>query len=104
MFEIDDPDRRTKFLAGLGGVEESIIMSFDGETVTAVPEDDIDRTTAEGKASAIQFLHFPFMTDQIAKFCHPGMQITLGIDHFKYGHIVIVPERVRIALSTDFAA
>ena len=103
MFEIDDPDRRTKFLAGLGGVEESIIMSFDGETVTAVPEDDIDRTTANGKASAIQFLHFPFTADQITRFCQPAMQITLGIGHFKYGHKAIIPEKIRGTLSADFA-
>ena len=103
MFEIDDPDRRTKFLAGLGGVEETVTMSFDDETVPAVPEDDVDRTTANGKASAIQFLHFPFTADQIAKFRQPGVQDTLGIGHFKYGHMVIVPEKVWAVLSADFA-
>jgi len=104
MFEIDDPNRRAMFLAGLGGVEETVTMSFNGETVTAVPEDDVDRTTGNGKASAIQFLHFPFRADQIAKFHQPGVQVTLGIDHFKYGHMAIVPEKVREALSVDFAA
>ena len=104
MFEIDDKGRRTRFLADLGGVEKSVNMSFDGETVTAVPEDDVDRTTANGKASAIQFLHFPFTAGQIAKFCQPGVQVTLGIGHFKYGHMAIVPEKVRAALSADFAA
>ena len=104
MFEIGDPDRRTKFLAGLGGVEETVTMSFDGETVTAVPEDAVDRTNANGKASAIQFLHFPFTADQIAKFRQPGVQVTLGIGHFKYGHMVIVPEKVRVVLSADFVA
>ena len=104
MFEIDDTDRRTKFLAGLGGVEETVTMSFDGKTVTAVPEEDVDRTTANGKASAIQFLHFPFTAGQIAKFCQPGVQVTLGIGHFKYGHMAIVPEKVRAVLSADFAA
>ena len=79
-------------------------MSFDGETVTAVPEDAVDRTNANGKASAIQFLHFPFTADQIAKFCQPGVQVTLGIGHFKYGHMAIVPEKVRAVLSADFAA
>ena len=104
MFEIDAPDRRTKFLVGLGGVEEAVTMSFDGEIVTAVPEDDVDRTTDNGKASAIQFLHFPFTADQIAKFRQPGVQVMLGIGHFKYGHIAIIPEKVRAALSADFAA
>ena len=74
MFEIDDPNRRAMFLAGLGGVEETVTMSFNGETVTAVPEDDVDRTTGNGKASAIQFLHFPFTVGQIAKL-RPGSLI-----------------------------
>ena len=104
MFEIDVSDRRAKFLAGLGGVEETITMSFDGETISAVPEDDVDRTTANGKASAVQFLHFPFTADQIAKFCQKGVQVKLGIGHFKYSHMVIVPEKVRATLSTDFSA
>ncbi|MDH5748330.1 MAG: DUF3501 family protein [Rhodospirillales bacterium] len=102
MFEIDDADRRAKFLAGLGGVEKKISFRFDGETVTGVPEEDIDRTTAEGKASSIQFLHFPFTTEQVKKFRAPGTEVTLGIAHEKYGHMAIVPEVVRQTLAEDF--
>ena len=79
-------------------------MSFDGETVPAVPKDDIDRTTANGKASAIQFLHFSFTADQIAKFRQQGVQVKLGIGHFSYGHMAIVPEKMRATLSADFSA
>jgi hypothetical protein len=102
MFEIDDPDRRAAFLVGLGGVEETVTMTADGQTITAVPEADVDRTTAGGKASSIQFLHFPYTPEQIATFRQPGAKLTLGISHPRYGHIAILPEEVRAALSADF--
>lgn len=103
MFEIDDPVRRENFLASLGGVEETVTISVGGETVTAIAETDVDRTTADGKASSIQFLHFPFTATQIAAFREEGAQVTLGIGHPKYGHMAILPEAVRAALSDDFA-
>jgi len=103
MFEIDDPERRARVLAGLGGVEETVSLTFDGHAVPARAEEDIDRTTAEGKASSIQFLHFPFTTEQITAFRQPGAQITLGIRHPAYGHMAVLPEAVRSALSGDFA-
>ncbi len=102
MFEIDDPDRRAAFLAGLGGVEETVTITVGGQTIAAIPETDVDRTTAEGKASSIQFLHFPFAPEQIAAFRQPEAQVTLGISHPKYGHIAILPENVRAALAADF--
>ena len=102
MFEIDDPHRRGRFLAGLGGIEETVSISFEGETIQGRPEEDIDRTTADGKASAIQFLHFPFTGDQKTAFCRDGVQVVLGIGHEKYGHMTILPETVRQALASDF--
>lgn len=104
MFEIDDEDRRANFLAGLGGVEETVFISFDGnDKIQAQPEEDIDRTNAAGKASAIQFLHFPFTEEQIFKFHDPNVQVTLGITHPKYGHMAILSPENRKALAMDFA-
>ena len=70
MIEIDDPVRRAKTLQGLTGVEETITLSFAGETVTGVPEvsDDVDRTKEDGKTSSIHFIRFTFSDDQAAKF------------------------------------
>lgn len=59
MFEIDDRSRRSAFLSKLGGIEETAFLKFEGETVIGRPEEDVDRTTADGKASAVQFIHFP---------------------------------------------
>src|SRR5210317_1642603 len=50
MIEIGDPVRREKTLAGLGGFEEAITLTVGGETIKAVAEEDLDRTTAAGKA------------------------------------------------------
>ena len=101
MFEIDDPERRAKFLAGLGGVEETVTLQVAGETISAVPEDDVDRTTAEGKASSIQFLHFPFTDAQAQAFKQPGTEVILAIGHEKYGHMAKMPEAMREALAAD---
>ena len=51
MFEIDDPIRRKAFLSRLGGVEETAFLEFAGHRVVGTPEADVDRTSADGKAS-----------------------------------------------------
>ena len=60
MFEIDDPTLRSDFLGKVGGIEEKVYMQVSEEKVKAVPEKDVDRTSAEGKASSVQFVHFNF--------------------------------------------
>ena len=102
MFEIDDAQRRKTFLSKLGGIEETAFFEVDGERVVGKPEEDVDRTTADGKASSVQFIHFPFSDVQIAKFKSPGTRVILGFSHPEYGHMTILPEEVRAALSKDF--
>jgi len=102
MFEINDPIRRNNLLNKLGGVENTITLQFAGETVTATPERDVERTSEEGKASSVHFIHFPFSADQIAKFRAEGTQVILGVGHDQYGHMAILPEAVRSALAQDF--
>jgi hypothetical protein len=103
MFEIDDEVRRRNFLNRLGGVEETMFLEFAGETVDGVPESDVDRTSADGKASSVQFIHFPFSTEQIEKFRKPETHIMVGFRHPQYGHMCVMQETVRTALATDFA-
>ena len=102
MFEIDDPVRRKNFLARLGGVENTMFLEFGDETVVAAPEQDVDRTTAEGKASSVQFVHFPFMPEQIVKFRAAGTRAVIGFKHASYAHMAVMPEDVRAALAEDF--
>jgi len=102
MFEIDDPDRRAAFLEGLGGIENNITLSIGDQVVTAVPEDDVERTSATGKASSIHFLHFPFSEEQITAMRQDDARVVLGIEHKKYAHMAILPDDTRRALVGDF--
>ncbi len=102
MFEIDDPDRRKAFLAKLGGVEETMFIRIGAIEITGRPEEDVDRTSASGKASSVQFIHFPFTDAALAAFRKPGAEILLGFTHPAYGHMARLEENVRAALAADF--
>ena len=102
MFEIDNPLSRGAFLGKVGGIEEKIFMKIDNEEVKAVPEADVDRTSAEGKASSVQFIHFKFNDDQISKFKSGNTSIELGIDHKEYAHTTKLTEDNVKSLTADF--
>mgnify|MGYP001372654942 CR=1 FL=1 len=102
MFEIDNPLSRGAFLGKVGGIEDKIFMKIDNEIVKAVPEDDVDRTSAEGKASSVQFIHFKFNENQINKIKLGDVSIELGIDHKEYAHTTKLTEDNVKSLSADF--
>ena len=102
MFEIDNPISRSAFLGKVGGIEEKIFIKINNEVVKAVPEDDVDRTSAEGKASSVQFIHFKLNDEQIAKFKLGSLNIELGIDHNEYAHTTKLTEDNVKSLSADF--
>ena len=105
MFEIADPDRRTRQLARMGGVEHMVRLEIGAEKIQGVAdvEDGIERTRADGKTSSIHFLHFPFTPAQIVAFRQPGARIVAAIDHPEYAHMAVLPEAARQALAGDFA-
>ena len=103
MFEIDNPISRAAFLGKVGGIEETVFMKINGEKIKAVPEEDVDRTSDEGKASSVQFIHFNFTDDQIEKFRSNRSEIELGIDHKEYSHRTILSEENISSLSSDFS-
>jgi len=102
MFEIDNPILRAKFLGKLGGVEKNVFIKIENEKIYAIPEEDLDRTTAEGKASSVQFLHFKFSDDQITKFKSNKANVEIGIDHKEYQHYTKLSEQNIKTLSSDF--
>ena len=102
MFEIDDPILRANFLGKVGGIEENICLHIDDEKIKAVPETDVDRTSEEGKASSVQFLHFHFSNSQINKFKNPNSKIKLSIYHKLYNHVVTLTQETRQSLEKDF--
>ena len=101
MFEIDEPIRRKNFLSRLGGVENTMFIRFGDHEVMGVPEEDLDRTTADGKASSVQFIHFPFTDTQIAAF-KSAAQVLVGFSHDQYGHMAVLTDASRDALAKDF--
>jgi hypothetical protein len=103
MIEIDDPIRRKQVLDGLGGIENTAFIRIADETIKGLPEADQDRTTAEGKASSVQFVHFPFTPALIAAFRSGHGEVVLGFTHPRYGHMAIISDVVRTALAKDFA-
>lgn len=101
MFEIEDGLRRTNVLARLGGVERQMYVEFAGHKVMGAPEDDTERTDETGKASSVQFLHFHMTPAQRAAFKTAGTRVEVGIEHENYGHIAVMPEKVRAAIAVD---
>ncbi len=101
MFEIDEPERRQAFLAKLGGIEETAFLEVDGEPVAGRPEEDVDRTSAAGKASSVQFIHFPMTDAQAAKLKAPEARVVVGFRHPAYGHMAVLAETTRAALAED---
>ena len=102
MFEIDNPVSRATFLGKVGGIEENVFMKVDGEIVKAIPEKDVDRTSSEGKASSVQFIHFKFNDNQIKKIKSNSSKIELGINHNQYSHTTILNDLTVKSLSADF--
>ena len=102
MFEIDNPVSRAAFLSKVGGIEQKVFMKVDGEKVNAIPEDDVDRTSTEGKASSVQFVHFKFNDKQIEKFKSISFNVEIGIDHKEYSHTTKLTDLNLKSLSADF--
>ena len=98
----------------LGGVEATAFLRAGGATIAGVPEADVARTSAAGKASSVQFIHFPFTDQQVAAFRQAGAtggamggatggaEIVAGFTHPEYAHMAVLPEAVRAALAEDF--
>jgi hypothetical protein len=103
MFEIDDPIRRARVLATLGGVEHKAFIRVGGDTIRGVAEADQERSRDDGKASSVQFMRFPFTAAQVAAFRDGAGDVVVGFDHPNYGHMAVMPPAVRQALSGDFA-
>ncbi len=102
MFEIDNPITRAEFLGKVGGIEEKVYIKIGEEKITANPEKDVDRTSAEGKASSVQFIHFVFSENQIKKFKDASNTVSIGIEHKLYNHFININELTKEALIKDF--
>ena len=103
MFEIDNALTRVEFLNRIGGIEEKVFIKINSETINSTPEKDVDRTSLQGKASSVQFIHFNFTKEQIEKFKNLNNVAILGINHHVYNHMTKISELTRKALIKDFS-
>ena len=103
MFEIDNPVSRAAFLSKVGGIEKKVFIKIDGQSVKAIPEEDVDRTSTEGKASSVQFIHFKLNDEQIQKFKSDDVEVEIGIDHKEYSHTTKLSAANISSLSADLS-
>ena len=101
MFEIPDPQIRAQILSELGGVEQTITMQIGEEIIHAKPEEDIDRTSSDGKASSVHFIHFSMNPAQVSAFKDSETNVAVGIAHPNYGHLAVLPDYIKRELSDD---
>ena len=101
MFEIPDAEKRARILGNLGGVEETITLEVESETIQAIAEEDVDRTNSVGKASSVHFIHFPMNSSQMNLFKNPSSKVVIVVGHPKYQHMAVIPSHIKEELSKD---
>lgn len=99
MFEIDDEARREKVLRALGGVEEQLYVQVGDIKAYARPEQDVERTTPDGKTSSVHFLHFDLTDAAQADFA--SAQVIIGCDHENYAHMTALSQTSKDELGKD---
>ncbi len=102
MFEIDDAYRRAQFLGKIGGIEKNLFIKFGNEQIFCTAEEDVERTTDEGKASSVHFVHFIFNAQQIKDF-KSSKDAFIGFNHPNYSHLAMLNSDDIANLSKDFA-
>ena len=102
MFEIDNELKRKEFLNSVGGIEEETFIQIGEHKIMSRPEQDTDRTSEDGKASSVHFLHFDFTEDLIAEFVKDESVVLLGFNHKNYKHFSELSLEVKGELKKDF--
>jgi len=86
MVEIDSPVKRAEFLAKMGGFEEQMSIKIGDQMIKRKAELDGDRTTADGKASSVQFVHFEFDDTAVKGIKNNMENVSISINHENYRH------------------
>ena len=90
MVEIDNPIKRADFLSKMGGFEEQISIRILDKVIKGKAELDADRTTADGKASSVQFVHFEFEEKEVEHIKSNVENISISINHENYKHATML--------------
>ncbi len=102
MFEIASPAMRDAFLDTIGGIENRFSICLSGSEINGIPETDTQRTNSSGRASSVQFVHFPFDNAAVTQFNETGARVSIVCSHENYAHATVLSEDGRFALAQDF--
>ena len=94
-----DVEVRRQMLFKLHDIENNIWMSCGSEKITALADEDLDRST-DDKTSAVHFLRFQLTQDNIPNFLSSS-SISIGVNHPEYKEEVVLEEAVRKSLIND---
>ena len=86
----------------MGGFEERFSIRLNERFIKGKAELDVDRTTADGKASSVQFIHFVFTDEDIRAFKDEKSKIELAINHETYAHSTTLQKSTINELIGDF--
>ena len=84
MIEYPEVEERRRRLAEMRGVEERVWLRVGEERITAIADEDLERSDEE-KTSAVHFLRFQLSATMIEAL-KGGTDLSLGIDHPAYEH------------------
>jgi len=100
--EYEDVEERKRELARLTGIEHQIVLTVAGHApVTAVADEDMDRSTEE-KTAAVHFLRFE-LDDAMITDWKAGAAVTLASTHAAMREAVTFSKTQRNALAADFS-
>ena len=102
MVEVDNPIKRANLLSKLGGFEKQLFIKVGDVEILGEAELDVDRTTADGKASSVQFVHFNFSDEEKELFKTGNAKVEIGISHKSYQHSTTMSEQTLKELNEDF--
>jgi len=94
LIEFEDAEERRVQLKYLRHVEHHVYAEIGDTRVSAVADEDMERSDAE-KTSSVHFLRFPLTEDLISSL-RAGARLAFGIDHprYRYEQALSDPEAV----------
>jgi hypothetical protein len=108
MFEIENPLRRDQILRNLGHVEETLTLSVPGKfkiTASSVDGHEMERTTSDGKTSAVHFLKFALDTQAKQEFLKiangSDEAVEIAFSHENYPHSTKLPRATIKEIAND---
>ena len=101
MIEFTDEEKRRVALTKLTGIESKLWLKVDGfNEIVPIADEDLEREN-DVKTSAVHFLRFQ-LSDEMVGALKLGSQLSAGIEHPNYSHIVNpVPENILKSLISD---